>query len=184
MVTVSGLYVHPVKSCAGISLKRAHVDDYGIVHDREWLIVDEHGKMLTQRVIPKLCLIGTSLEYDHLKLSAKGVSDFNVPFVRGRRDERMVQVWDWRGLAQDEGDDAARWLESVLHAPCRLARRRDKHDRRTAIGSPLGFADGFPFLGVSQASLDDFAAKAPAQAARFRPNIVVDGCAGKAARSW
>lgn len=30
--------------------------------------------------------------------------------------------WDWKGLARDEGEDAAAWLTSVLGKPCRLVR--------------------------------------------------------------
>jgi hypothetical protein len=30
--------------------------------------------------------------------------------------------WDWKGLARDEGEDAAAWLTAVLGKPCRLVR--------------------------------------------------------------
>ena len=30
--------------------------------------------------------------------------------------------WDWKGLARDEGEDAAAWLTDVLGKPCRLVR--------------------------------------------------------------
>ena len=42
----------------------------------------------------------------------------------------------------------------------------------------VGFADGFPFLLLSEASLDDLNARldSPLPVNRFRPNIVVAGC--------
>jgi uncharacterized protein YcbX len=30
--------------------------------------------------------------------------------------------WDWKGLAQDEGDEAAAWLSDFLGKPVRLVR--------------------------------------------------------------
>ena len=42
----------------------------------------------------------------------------------------------------------------------------------------VGFADSFPFLLLSEASLDDLNARldSPLPVNRFRPNIVVAGC--------
>jgi hypothetical protein len=35
---------------------------------------------------------------------------------------RTVTVWEWSGLAADEGDGAADWFSKFLGIPCRLAR--------------------------------------------------------------
>ena len=50
----------------------------------------------------------------------------------------------------------------------------------------VGFADGFPFLLISQASLDDLNARLdrPLPMLRFRPNLVVKGCEPYAEDSW
>ena len=40
MPALSALYCYPVKSCRGIALKEALLDERGIVHDREFMIVD------------------------------------------------------------------------------------------------------------------------------------------------
>ncbi|MBI4458259.1 MOSC N-terminal beta barrel domain-containing protein [Candidatus Uhrbacteria bacterium] len=182
---VSGLFCYPVKSCAGIALKRARVDDFGIVHDREWLIVDVDGKALTQRIVPQLCRIQPSLEYDHLSLAVKRRGTVAVPFQAKGLAERQVEVWSWSGPALDEGDEVAHWLGKVLGRPARLVRRHPQHYRRTPQGNFVGFADAYPFLVVSQASFDDLRQRGGAGTAeRFRPNVVVDGCAAFAEDLW
>jgi uncharacterized protein YcbX len=53
-------------------------------------------------------------------------------------------------------------------------------------GHRVGFADGFPFLLISEASLDDLNARLahPLPMARFRPNLVVGGCEAFAEDRW
>jgi hypothetical protein len=50
----------------------------------------------------------------------------------------------------------------------------------------VGFADGFPFLLISQASLDDLNTRLeqPVSMPRFRPNLVVTGCEPYAEDNW
>jgi len=50
----------------------------------------------------------------------------------------------------------------------------------------VSFADGFPLLLISQASLDDLNARlsSPVPMNRFRPNLVVSGCEAFAEDSW
>jgi hypothetical protein len=50
----------------------------------------------------------------------------------------------------------------------------------------VAFADAFPFLLISEASLDDLNARmhAPLPMNRFRPNIVITGCAPYAEDTW
>src|SRR5687767_15104309 len=54
---LSRLFVYPVKSCAGIELTEATVDQFGITNDRRWLIVDTDGVALTQRDHPRMALL-------------------------------------------------------------------------------------------------------------------------------
>ena len=41
--TLAALFVHPVKSCAGIALDEALLVETGLDLDRAWMVVDEHG---------------------------------------------------------------------------------------------------------------------------------------------
>jgi uncharacterized protein YcbX len=50
----------------------------------------------------------------------------------------------------------------------------------------VGFADAFPFLLISQASLDDLNSRLadPVPMNRFRPNLVLDGCGAYEEDTW
>jgi uncharacterized protein YcbX len=58
---LSGLYVYPIKSCAGIPLESAELSATGLRHDRRWMLVDEAGEFMSQRAHPRMALISTDL---------------------------------------------------------------------------------------------------------------------------
>ncbi|MEX2285062.1 MAG: MOSC domain-containing protein [Gemmatimonadota bacterium] len=122
------LRVYPVKSCAGIELTEAVLDDFGIANDRRWLIVDRDNVALTQRGEPRMAWIRPSLRDGGLRLDAPGRAPLSVsPADHG---ERAVTVWDDQVLAVDAGDGAAAWLSSFLERPVRLVLMPDRTFRR------------------------------------------------------
>jgi uncharacterized protein YcbX len=102
-----------------------------------------------------------------------------------------VRVWEdeCEAVAPDPAADA--WLSDFLGQPCRLVRMPDDIRRPVdaSYGAPtdqVGFADGFPLLLISQASLDHLNARlaTPLPMVRFRPNLVVAGTAPHEEDSW
>lgn len=180
--TLSGLTVYPVKSCRGISLTTARMTERGIDHDREWMIVDATGRFLTQRQVPRMAQIATALSTSALHLSAAGMPTLDIPF-----DAAFVpaQVTVWRDTlwALDQGDAVAAALSGWIGQPVRLVRfdpavRRDCNPAYAGPGGAhTGFADGYPVLIISEASLADLNARLPEPLPmnRFRPNIVLSG---------
>ena len=189
---VSALNVYPVKSCAGIALQQAEVGRRGILYDREWMVVQAAtGLFLTQREYPRMALIKTALTDSALQLSMDGTEAVTVPFEHdGPR--REVVVWRSTCDAIDQGDAVAAWLSDTLDFPCRLVRMAPEHVRHINPAfarrpdDQTGFADGYPFLLIGQASLDDLNSRLPAPLPmnRFRPNIVVEGSAPYAEDGW
>src|SRR3989344_3162824 len=182
-IEVSELYGYWIKSCGGTLLQTAEVTRRGIKNDRHWMIVDPSGKFVTQREFPRMALIRPELTDENLILKAKGISStVEVPVVNdGPRVN--VQVWDDTCAAVKDGPQADKWLSSFLGIDAILVHMADDFARpdRKQIGQ-VGFADAYPFLILSQGSLDDLndrltqkgVAKLPVN--RFRPNIVVNGC--------
>jgi len=72
-VSIAGLYVHPVKSCARIGLERVLVTETGLEWDRQWMVVDEHGTFVSQREEPRLALVRPTLRASDLMLRAPGM---------------------------------------------------------------------------------------------------------------
>jgi uncharacterized protein YcbX len=188
---ISGLYHYPIKSCQGIALERAEVDARGIVDDRRLMLVDPAGRFLTQREHPRMALIAARVDGPLLSVSAPGMDSLALDRTAdGPR--REVSIWRDRCQAVDLGAEAAGWLSEFLATPCQLVRIAEDELRvvdqayAPRPADQVGFADGFPFLVIAQASLDDLNARleTPLPMDRFRPNIVVAGCAPYAEDGW
>ncbi len=187
---VASLHVYPIKGCRGLDLSRADVAPTGLVSggagDREWMVVDEHGRFLTQREFPRMALVGVRAEAERLRLDAPYMRTCDVPLAPPGAS-RGVVVWrsDVRGA--DAGDAAAAWLSDWLAHDVRLVRfdravtRYCNREYAGDSGASTMFADGYPVLVASTASLaelnDRLAQRGhPALPMnRFRPNVVVDG---------
>src|SRR5215211_8528653 len=89
-VTLSGLYVYPIKSCAGISLQRSDLNATGLRHDRRWMLVDETGEFMSQRTHPRMALISTHLSAEYLTVAAPGMPDLEIPIQQD--DEDLIDV--------------------------------------------------------------------------------------------
>jgi uncharacterized protein YcbX len=81
MPAVSGLYVYPIKSCAGIALNEARLLPSGLEYDRNWLVCTPSGQMLTQRSHGRLALIQVALGESELIVSARGMPELRTPLV-------------------------------------------------------------------------------------------------------
>lgn len=191
-LTVSGLYVYPIKSCGGIALPRVNHSLRGFLHDREWAVIDEKsGVVLTQREEPRLCQVATTIADDALAFSAPESGELRIPIAYDESpalDRRIVRIWDACAPAVDQGMWPAGWFSAYLKRRCRLVRVTRGHRRPSAAlsTSNMGFTDAHEILVISEASLAGLNARleTPLPMDRFRPNIVVAGCEPHAEDDW
>lgn len=191
---VSSLYLYPVKSLRGFAVPAAEVDALGLVGDRRFLVVDDHGQFLTQRTLPRMALIETALTARDLVLRAPHTGACSVPRrAVGPVETLSVRIWKSEGLlAEDCGVEVAVWLSDFLRTPCRLVRIGEKFTRpimkpgKARPGDILNFADGCPFMVISEASLADLNDRLDESLPmnRFRPSFVVAGCGAFAEDTW
>ncbi len=203
-VIIRGLYVYPVKSCAGIALDSTQIGAAGVRWDRQFIVVDAAGQMMTQRTVPRMVLVkpGLQPELEQMVLNAPGVPALTISLAPAQAQEPQVpvQVWSGKPLGAPVSDEADEWFTQVLGQPCRLLRLHPESQRRVSPEFPqnwqlrhedwkplqtlehtFAFADGFPFLITNQASLDSLnstLAEKNVNAVdmiRFRPNIVLEG---------
>jgi uncharacterized protein YcbX len=104
---------------------------------------------------------------------------------------RLARVWNDLVEVSTVGTDADRWFGEFMGMRCELVYFPDLSVRPVdpafgRSGDQFGLADGFPFLLVSEASLDDLNARLehPLPINRFRPNLVVRGCEPFAEDGW
>jgi uncharacterized protein YcbX len=94
-------------------------------------------------------------------------------------------------VAEDCGNEAAKWLEDFLAQPVRLVRIGEAFHRpvkpaKAQPGDIVSFADAYPLLVISEATLADLNARLaePLPMNRFRPNLVVNSCEAYAEDTW
>ncbi len=188
---LESLHVYPIKGAAGLSPDSWEVDRRGFRYDRRWMVVQPSGEFLTQRDLPELCLIRPRIETPHLVVAAPGMPELRLPLapLGGRRIR--VRVWNDRFDALLTSPEADQWFTEYLGIPAGLAwfpedGVRPADTRYAPPDTPVSFADAFPFLVISQASLDDLNARLPQPLPmnRFRPNIVVSGSGPFAEDGW
>jgi uncharacterized protein YcbX len=190
-VRLSSIRLYPLKSAGAIELDDAEVDGFGLRHDRRWMVVDEQGQFLTQRQHPRLALVRPALAAGALTLHAPDLPPLELPAEGGPGVRIPVQIWRDRCVAIDQGDAASRWLGRYLGVACRLVHMPEDGDRAVeanAAGAQgrVSFADAYPFLLVSEASLDGLNARLEEAlpTSRFRPNLVVAGCPPHGEDTW
>lgn len=188
---LKNIHIYPIKSARGISLSSSRLDDCGLELDRRWMLIDENGGFLTQRTLPRMSLIHVDVHADHLVVHSAGTDTLAIPAHLDSGAMTRVRVWGDSVEAIDCGDEAARWFTALLGKACRLVRRSDAAirlvDRKySARDTSLSFADSFPVHLISQASLDDLNTRLahPVPMNRFRPNLVISGCAPYDEDNW
>ncbi len=180
MAHVSALYVYPIKACRGIRVSEWPVVERGFDADRRWMIVDATGNFVTQREITALSQVATALDHESLTISAPGFSSLTLPRTH-HAERRTVRVWEDEVLACAHPEGSS-WFSEFLGARHELVYMSDAEHRpvnpaRARAGDIVSFADGYPFLLISEASLADLNGRLeqPITMERFRPNIVVTG---------
>lgn len=167
---VHSLHVYPLKSCRVVDLTESRVGPRGLEHDRQWLIVTAAGRFVSQRSHPTLALLVAHTDEICVSLAhpRAGSIRLDTPSVMGASPDstRHVTVWKREIEAIDAGDAAAEFATAVIGEPARIVAGVSDH-----------FADGYPLLVCTLASLEDLNRRLPEALpmSRFRPNLVLDG---------
>lgn len=201
---IHALNLYPVKALGGIALDTALLSAKGLaipladelLYDRQWMLINEAGQMVTQRQVPKLVLLQPVIADGALYLTAAGFAPVRLSgnLTEAQATEATAtdatviasQVWK-TAVAVQELRAVSAWLTQVLpeaRLKCvSLAAPRPVLLERFGPHSATHFADAAPYLIANTASLAALnqalmtEGETPVDERRFRANIWLSGIA-------
>lgn len=188
---IHSLHVYPIKSCQGIELETAELVETGIRYDRHWMLVDNKGNFLSQRQLPQMARITTHFTSDSLRVNMDKQPTLELPLSSNDTEHTRVTIWNDECRAALVSAEASDWFSHALGIPCELVFLPESEHRQVdlnfaADGTGVGFADGFPLLVLSRATIDQLNSKLEDTVCidRFRANIIIDGCEAHEEDEW
>ena len=194
-VRLASIHIYPMKAARAVDLDESAVEPWGLAGDRRWLLVDEDGRFVSQREEPSLARVVVTPLTGTISVSSAGFPAHQVAAPAASAPMPKVTVWGSTVLAAAAGPDGDEWFSAYLGRPVRLVylddpTRRPVDPEYGRDGDVVSFADGYPLLLTSTASLDELGrwltedGGQPVPMTRFRPNAVVAGAPPWAEDRW
>jgi len=177
-IRIASMYISPVKSLALAPVERATLDEAGIAGDRAFHLVDERGRLFTQRECPAFVKVRAAYDV------ASGV--LRLTFADGRVVDSVPEpgepietpFWGRRPVpGREMRGGFAEALSEVAGQPLRLVRPDNRGDA----------FDGYPISLCSMESVEALARAANRDAVdgrRFRQNIYITGTVPHGEDAW
>lgn len=174
---VTQLFIYPIKSMGPVPVQTLKFSEFGPHADRQYMLVNEKGRFVTQRSHPVLSQF-------HLE-SVKG--GWQVRFGHDQilipdaaSTDRLVTTQVWKSLiqAREKSREVSAWFSNHLDEWVMMVEMDDLERRTVEVEGqprPLAFADGYPLLVCneqSHAALESSVGQ-PLELLRWRPNVVI-----------
>lgn len=197
---LSQINIYPIKSLKGISLDSSVVEERGLRYDRRWMLTTPDGMFFTQREFPKMAIISVAVTGNGLHVTSDTAGETNVPFEPDKGERTTVMIWQSVCDGLIYNGEVSEWFSDAIGTDCRLVympddSRRSVNPRFNKNDNVVSFADGYPLMALSEASLAalneriarqdaDEDIQVPLPMNRFRPNIVVTDCDAFSEDKW
>uniref|UniRef100_A0A8D0H6U7 Molybdenum cofactor sulfurase n=1 Tax=Sphenodon punctatus TaxID=8508 RepID=A0A8D0H6U7_SPHPU len=208
-ITVTNIYLYPIKSCSAFEVTEWPVGSQGLLYDRNWMIVNQNGVCITQKQEPTLCLIQPLIDREQniMIIKAEGVEPISVPLEETSERENPVcqsKVCAHRVQTYDCGERIAGWLSEFLHRQCRLIRqssdfkinanKNNEKDQTPATATSLSLVNEAQYLLINRESISYFSKQIATRSGepllmqelieRFRANIVISAAEPYEEETW
>ncbi|KAM7251349.1 hypothetical protein ACFE04_023232 [Oxalis oulophora] len=217
-VTRGGYYlksitIYPIKSCSGFSVESWPLSETGLRHDRAWLLQSLSGEVLTQKKVPEMSLITTSIDLKSEKLFVESPRchtklQISLKSYQYYSEREEIDFNTERYEVQGYENEVNTWFSKAIGKSCTLLRcfgsknsfcmnKTGRAGNCRDIGSTLNFTNEAQFLVISEESVSDLndrlssnvkngrqATPAKVNPMRFRPNLVLSGGEPYAEDGW
>lgn len=182
---LSEIWVYPIKSLGGISIKESSTLQSGLALDRRWMLIDKNDKFISQRTDSKLAELGVSIHKDHLSVYHKSNPEYNIniPFEFQIAGSTIASIWKAKVDSLIYPEPINKWFSEFLGFPARLIyMNMDNQRNRTIPFAPniieLSYADGYPYLLLSKESVEQLNSEIDEHIdiRQFRANLIVEEC--------
>ncbi|KAK0551987.1 hypothetical protein OC846_003071 [Tilletia horrida] len=177
-IVIESLFVHPIKSCRGVSVQEWQYTEKGLRHDRAFLIIDSNTlKFCTARELPKMVTIAPTIDLANNKLEisiplhdkGKGTVKVSTDLdpspetLKGKELIKDVTLWADKVDGYAVSPEADEALSLFFDKPVRLVRKGPCR-REAGPDRPVGphegdhetnYQDFYQVLIASRASLAD-----------------------------
>ncbi|MBS1681032.1 MAG: MOSC domain-containing protein [Bacteroidetes bacterium] len=180
-LTLTEIWIYPVKSFGGIRVKSAKLFQKGLEFDRRWMLIDEHNQFMTQRVFPKMAIFKLSMVGSQFSIHFKNES-VSLPAQSENTKSIHATIWNDEVEVNEVSDELSRWISARLEINCKLVSFPEEKRRPVDLNfqinqEQVSLADAFPCLIIGEQSLAELNTRleTPVPMNRFRPNFVFSG---------
>ncbi|QLB21377.1 Fe-S protein [Vespertiliibacter pulmonis] len=184
---VTQLNIFPIKSTRAYPVHQAFVQLQGLNFDREFMITELDGTLITARKEAVLyCLSAFPISTGIIICDEKG--EQCVAFYQDFIESQISEVWGTHFNSLVANQRVNEWLSKKFKRSVQLRWLGAESQRKVAqlVQNPLSFADSNPILLLSEKSLDQLQqwSPVPISMEQFRGNIVIDGNVAFAEEQW
>ncbi len=190
-MTISELFVYPIKSTARIPVMEHEVNITGFKGDRMFVVMNQEKQVLTGREYPRLLGVNALLDNNAIRLTAPEKEELIVHF--SEKDRRVEGIGLFKNVVSGYalGEEASGWMSELLGIKCELVAMKELHRpmllrHGAKDGDVVSYADASPVHLLSEASVEDLNTRLakPVNIHHFRPNMVVKDCLPYAEDQW
>jgi uncharacterized protein len=178
VITVDAIHLAPVKSLGLVHPTSVHVARQGIAEDRRLYVIDQHGRLVTQRTHGSLVQVTPNYQLQLAWLSLRFPDGRSLAGPLTLGEAVVTQIWGRHVRGRVVQGDWGQALSAVCGEEVRLVRSDE----------PGQCYDEYPVSMVSQASLAYLSSQAgetvPFDSRRFRPNFLLGGCTPHQEDEW